>query len=64
MSNGHEVGFFTVDKYLCPQKKQAFAKDVLTAVKIFDKANEDLYNELVRVQRENEELKKKLKEAV
>ena len=62
MNKAFEVGYFTFDKLLGLDKKTCYTKTIMEAINIFDKANEDLYNELIRVQKENEELKQKLKE--
>lgn len=53
------IEFFTIDTYFGLSKTTCFAKDILTALKKFDKANEDLAKEVKRLTKENEKLRRK-----
>ena len=61
MNNAFETGYFTFDKLMGLEKRTCYTKTIMEAINIFDKANEDLYNELVRVKEENKMLKMVIK---
>lgn len=60
MSKTYEVGYFTIDKVLGLSKQEKYARTIMEAIDMFDRANETLYNELVRVKDENARLKQQI----